>query len=58
MIPPLQRVILKVRLSHSLRVEEHLVDHLFNSSEKRLARMLLLLANSERKVNLNRPFPT
>jgi len=27
------------------RVEEDLVDHLFNSSEKRLARTLLLLAN-------------
>jgi CRP/FNR family transcriptional regulator, cyclic AMP receptor protein len=28
-----------------LRVEEDLVDQLFNSSEKRLARVLLLLAN-------------
>ena len=32
-------------LSRNLRVEEDLVDQLFNSSEKRLARMLLLLAN-------------
>lgn len=31
-------------LSHSMRVEEDLVDQLFNSSEKRLARALLLLA--------------
>src|SRR5208337_1556853 len=31
-------------LSRSIRVEEDLVDHLFNSSEKRLARALLLLA--------------
>ena len=32
-------------LSRNIRVEEDLVDQLFNSSEKRLARALLLLAN-------------
>jgi CRP/FNR family cyclic AMP-dependent transcriptional regulator len=32
-------------LSRTIRVEADLVDQLFNSSEKRLARMLLLLAN-------------
>jgi len=32
-------------LTRSIRVESDLVDQLFNSSEKRLARMLLLLAN-------------
>jgi CRP/FNR family transcriptional regulator, cyclic AMP receptor protein len=32
-------------LARNLRVEEDLVDQLFNSSEKRLARTLLLLAN-------------
>ena len=32
-------------LTRNSRVEEDLVDQLFNSSEKRLARMLLLLAN-------------
>src|SRR3982750_2179256 len=32
-------------LAHSMRIEEDLVDHLFNSSEKRLARVLLLLAH-------------
>lgn len=32
-------------LARSARVEEDLVDQLFNSTEKRLARMLLLLAN-------------
>ena len=31
-------------LSHNMRIEENLVDQLFNSSEKRLARVLLLLA--------------
>jgi CRP/FNR family cyclic AMP-dependent transcriptional regulator len=32
-------------LARNIRVEEDLVDQLFNSSEKRLARMLLLMAN-------------
>ena len=32
-------------LVRSIRIEEDLVDQLFNSSEKRLARVLLLLAN-------------
>ena len=32
-------------LNRAIRVEADLVDQLFNSSEKRLARMLLLLAN-------------
>lgn len=32
-------------LLRNLRFEEDLIDHLFNSSEKRLARILLLLAN-------------
>ena len=31
-------------LAHNIRVEEDLIDQLFNSSEKRLARALLLLA--------------
>ncbi len=32
-------------MCRNIRVEEDLVDQLFNSSEKRLARTLLLLAN-------------
>lgn len=32
-------------LAHRIRIEEQLVDHLFGSSEQRLARTLLLLAN-------------
>jgi CRP-like cAMP-binding protein len=32
-------------LARSIRTEEDLIDQLFNSSEKRLARLLLLLAN-------------
>jgi CRP/FNR family transcriptional regulator, cyclic AMP receptor protein len=43
-------------LARNLRIEADLVDHLFNSSEKRLARTLLLLArygdhaDAERKI--------
>ena len=33
-------------LQRNLRMEQNLIDHLFNSSEKRLARTLLLLAHS------------
>jgi CRP-like cAMP-binding protein len=36
-------------LSRNSRVEADLVDHLFNSSEKRLARTLLLLANFDKE---------
>jgi CRP/FNR family transcriptional regulator, cyclic AMP receptor protein len=35
---------IKYMLARNIRIEEDLVDHLFNSSEKRLARTLLLLA--------------
>jgi len=35
---------IKYMLGHNIRVEEDLIDQLFNSSEKRLARTLLLLA--------------
>jgi CRP/FNR family transcriptional regulator, cyclic AMP receptor protein len=35
---------LKVLLERSMRIQADLIDHLFNSSEKRLARILLLMA--------------
>jgi CRP-like cAMP-binding protein len=38
-------------LGRTIRVEADLVDQLFNSSEKRLARMLLLLANFGKEGN-------
>ncbi len=38
-------------LARTIRVEADLVDQLFNSSEKRLARLLLLLANFGKEVN-------
>jgi CRP/FNR family cyclic AMP-dependent transcriptional regulator len=37
--------LLSYMLTRNIRIEEDLVDQLFNSSEKRLARALLLLAN-------------
>ncbi|MGA2895252.1 MAG: Crp/Fnr family transcriptional regulator [Xanthobacteraceae bacterium] len=43
--PELAAVFIMYLLHRNYRVEEDLVDHLFNSSEKRLARILLLLAN-------------
>ena len=42
--PRLAEAVLSYVLVHSIRVHEDLVDHLFNSSEQRLARALLLLA--------------
>jgi CRP-like cAMP-binding protein len=35
-------------LARNIRIEEDLIDHLFNFSEKRLARTLLLLARSDK----------
>ena len=43
--PAFSEMFLRYVLTRNIRIEEDLVDHLFNSSEKRLARVLLLLAN-------------
>jgi len=43
--PAFSEMFLTYLLSRNMRIEEDLVDQLFNSSEKRLARVLLLLAN-------------
>ena len=43
--PSFSRMFLSHVLIRGARVEEDLVDQLFNSTEKRLARLLLLLAN-------------
>jgi len=43
--PAFSELLLHHLLSRNIRIEEDLVDQLFNSSEKRLARVLLLLAN-------------
>ena len=43
--PVFAGLFLQHMLARSIKIEEDLVDQLFNSSEKRLARVLLLLAN-------------
>ena len=43
--PKFSALFMKHLLTRNSRVEEDLIDQLFNSSEKRLARLLLLLAN-------------
>jgi CRP-like cAMP-binding protein len=44
-------------LSRNIRIEEDLVDQLFNSSEKRLARLLLLLAHFGKDSKLDHVIP-
>jgi CRP-like cAMP-binding protein len=44
-------------LAHNTRVEEDLIDQLFNSSEKRLARTLLLLAHYGKQDEPDRILP-
>ena len=43
--PRLSELFVTYLVTRSNRIEEDLIDQLFNSSEKRLARLLLLLAN-------------
>jgi CRP/FNR family cyclic AMP-dependent transcriptional regulator len=43
--PKFSEAFMSYLLARNARVEEDLVDQLFNSSEKRLARVLLLMAN-------------
>jgi CRP/FNR family cyclic AMP-dependent transcriptional regulator len=43
--PEFSEVFMSYLLTRNSRIEEDLIDQLFNSSEKRLARLLLLLAN-------------
>jgi len=44
-------------VSRNIRVEQDLIDQLFNSSEKRLARTLLLLAHYGRQDRPKRTIP-
>jgi CRP-like cAMP-binding protein len=45
-------------LSRNIQIEADLVDQLFNSSERRLARLLLLLANFGKEGKLESIIPT
>jgi CRP/FNR family transcriptional regulator, cyclic AMP receptor protein len=47
--PEFSKLFMAYLLTRNSRIEEDLIDQLFNSSEKRLARLLLLLANFGRE---------
>jgi CRP/FNR family cyclic AMP-dependent transcriptional regulator len=53
----LSEMFMKYLLDRTIRIEEDLVDQLFNSSEKRLARTLLLLARYGRTDKADRVIP-
>ena len=55
--PSFSELFLHYLLSRNIRIEEDLVDQLFNSSEKRLARVLLLLANFGKEGKPERVIP-
>jgi len=49
--PKFSQLFMAYLLTRNSRIEEDLIDQLFNSSEKRLARLLLLLANFGRETS-------
>jgi CRP/FNR family transcriptional regulator, cyclic AMP receptor protein len=49
--PEFSELFMSYLLTRNSRIEEDLIDQLFNSSEKRLARLLLLLANFGKVMN-------
>ena len=53
--PAFEGSLMAYLLSRNIRIEEDLVDQMFNSSEKRLARILLLLARFGKKSNPEPP---
>jgi CRP/FNR family transcriptional regulator, cyclic AMP receptor protein len=53
----MSEMFMKYLLDRTIRIEEDLVDQLFNSSEKRLARTLLLLARYGRTDKSDRVIP-
>jgi CRP/FNR family cyclic AMP-dependent transcriptional regulator len=55
--PAFSNMFVAYLLTRNIRYEEDLVDKLFNSSEKRLARVLLLLAHLPRTGGLKLRFP-
>ena len=56
--PKCSEMFMAYLLTRNSRIEEDLIDQLFNSSEKRLARLLLLLANFGKEGSVpNRSFP-
>ena len=49
--PKFSELFMTYLLARNIRVEEDLIDQLFNSSERRLSRLLLLLANFGKEGN-------
>ncbi len=52
--PTFAELFMSYLLAHSIRIQEDLVDQLFNSSEKRLARILLCWPTLGKKASRNR----
>ncbi len=50
--PSLAELFMSYLRARNIRIEEDLVDEILNSSEKRLARVLLLLAGFGKEGNL------
>ena len=55
--PTFSELFLTYLLSRNIRIQEDLVDQLFNSSEKRLARMLLLMVHFEKEGSKEAAMP-
>jgi CRP/FNR family transcriptional regulator, cyclic AMP receptor protein len=55
--PPLAERFLFHMLTRNIRIEEDLIDHLFNDAEKRLARTLLLMARYGEEEPAHRTLP-
>src|SRR6202022_1211027 len=55
--PKLSAMFLKYLLKRNIRYQDDLVDQLFNSSEKRLARVLLLMAQFGKEGATQMPVP-
>ncbi len=55
--PEFSELFVSFLLARNMRYEDDLVDHLFNSSEKRLARVLLLLSNNDKEGKPGKTMP-
>ncbi len=56
--PAMSEMFMAFLLSRNIQIEADLVDQLFNSSERRLARLLLLLANFAKEGKMGTIIPT
>ena len=56
--PEISEMFMAFLLSRNIQIEADLVDQLFNSSERRLARLLLLLANFGKEGKMETVIPT